>query len=341
LANIARKEEYRDKIRRNGGIQALVSCIMSSDYYRRRYGCLALANVALSQSKEIQQVFESKALIARIIKMALRKEIETQREVVALIRNLCCHNRLRKLLLEMNIMDAIEASKDSVYDDVRDWCSDIFSIMEREIHLHNSDFKVQLRKGETSDIFNMKTETDHEILQRMTPLDGQVEWSTWGSKLENMFSPIFATLPPLEGMKVITSKDESCSIRLNESVPKPSGGSGYKDVYTFTILERPTHGSLGDLDIATTTIVYKPNPGYSGSDFFTFRLTTGGVSSWPATVTIIVESSNAGGGDGNDGDDNDNDNDNGVDDGDVELGDLASSKGRDAKNNGRNRTDRR
>ena len=51
-----------------------------------RHGCLALANMALSPAMEVIQVFESKGLIDRIIKMAARKEIETQREVIALIR---------------------------------------------------------------------------------------------------------------------------------------------------------------------------------------------------------------------------------------------------------------
>lgn len=59
-------------------------------------------------------MFESAGLLDRIIKMALRKEIETQREVVALIRNLCCHGRLRPLLLERNVMKAVEISRVSV-----------------------------------------------------------------------------------------------------------------------------------------------------------------------------------------------------------------------------------
>lgn len=73
---------------------------MSSDYHKKRYGALALANMALSPTTEIvqvvflltapslipSQVFTSKGLLDRIIKMAVRQEIETQREVTALIR---------------------------------------------------------------------------------------------------------------------------------------------------------------------------------------------------------------------------------------------------------------
>lgn len=111
LANLAKKESFRDLIRKHNGIPALVSCIMSHDYQKRRHGSRALANMALSPSKEIEQVFESKGLIDRIIKMALRNEIETQQEVIALIRNLACHARLRPLLLDRGVMEAVEMSR--------------------------------------------------------------------------------------------------------------------------------------------------------------------------------------------------------------------------------------
>jgi hypothetical protein len=114
LANLARKEVYREMIRKQNGIPALVGCIMSHNYQKRRHGSRALANMALSPTKEIEQVFESKGLIDRILKMALRKETETQMEVVALIRNLACHARLRPLLLDRGVMNAVEASKVTV-----------------------------------------------------------------------------------------------------------------------------------------------------------------------------------------------------------------------------------
>ncbi len=40
-------------------------------------------------------------------------------------------------------------------------------------------------------------ETDIELLKRMEPLQGKVEWSTWGSKLENIFEPVCSTIPTL------------------------------------------------------------------------------------------------------------------------------------------------
>jgi hypothetical protein len=40
-------------------------------------------------------------------------------------------------------------------------------------------------------------EADIDLMKKMEPLKGQVEWSTWGSKLEMIFSPVFSSLPTL------------------------------------------------------------------------------------------------------------------------------------------------
>jgi hypothetical protein len=77
-----------------------------------RYGALALANMALSPSTEIVQIFASKGLLDRIIKMGVRQEIETQREVTALIRLVwclatacdatnCCSDKMRRISSEI------------------------------------------------------------------------------------------------------------------------------------------------------------------------------------------------------------------------------------------------
>lgn len=104
IGNLVRFEEYREYVRKLGGIHALVGNIMSNDYHKRKYGCLALANLALSLAKDLEEPFESKALIMRILKIATRNEAETQLEVIALIRNLSCHSRLRPVLLDRGIL---------------------------------------------------------------------------------------------------------------------------------------------------------------------------------------------------------------------------------------------
>jgi hypothetical protein len=143
----------RDLMLKAGGLQTLVGCVMSHDYAKRRYpcvvayqsaepsllmlfcfhvviryGCMALANMALSvsgydqrsqgnqsnHSSNILQVFASRGLMDRIIKMVERREIEMQREVVTLIRNLCCHGQLRPLLIERGAVPVIEKCLNSV-----------------------------------------------------------------------------------------------------------------------------------------------------------------------------------------------------------------------------------
>ncbi len=278
LANIARKEIHRDQIRKHGGIQALVGCIMSSDYYKRRYGCLALANVALSPSKEIIHVFESKVLLQRVIKMALRKEIETQREVIALLRNLSCHAKLRPTLLERGVMDTVHVSRDSVFPEVRQWCTEISLLMEREIQSNRIDVQRTVAG-------HKRSAPDLELLKKMEPLSGQVEWSTWGSKLENMFSIIFAEVPTLKNSNVVTGMNESVVVDLCNGVSS-SLIKNMKDSVTFTILQRPAHGTLDDP--VSNTIRYHPAKGFSGADFFIYRMNISGGSTWPTTVSITV-----------------------------------------------------
>ena len=45
-----------------------------------------------------------------------------------------------------------------------------------------------------------------ELLKRMDPLKAKVEWSTWGSKLETIFEPVFASVPSLTVRYSLLSK---------------------------------------------------------------------------------------------------------------------------------------
>jgi hypothetical protein len=72
IVNLTRRESSRNIIISLGGIQVLVGCINSHDYLKKKFGCLALANVALSGSNEFYQVFSSEDLLHRIIRMAVR-----------------------------------------------------------------------------------------------------------------------------------------------------------------------------------------------------------------------------------------------------------------------------
>ena len=282
---------YREEIRKCGGIPMLVGCIMSSDYGKKRYGCLALANMALSPSFDIVQAFKSKRLMDKIMKMAIRKEPETQREVTALIRNLSCHDELRSLLLERKVVKAIQATKSSVFPEVVEWGEEIFKQMEETIALSkkkistiSSQNPMVIPKSENSVVVS---EHSLELLSKMTPLEGCVSWTTWGSKLDTIFQPIFASLPTLQGAQVVTLMNQPTEIYLASGLMREDRGPTHEYVvigrYLLTlfvlfriihelfnsfnvgilisVIGRPQHGTLTEYTTNSEHITYVPNYG--------------------------------------------------------------------------------
>lgn len=287
LANLASKEEFRELIRKYNGIAALVTCIMSREYQTRRYGCLALANMALSPSKDIEQAFTSSTLLDRIIKMAKRKEIETQREVIALLRNLSCHARIRPLLLDKEIMDIVRICRDTLYTDVSIWCEEIRSLMEREItmkHSNHTELKILIKRDDKSKIHG---EADIELLERMEPLHGQVDWSTWGSKLETIFAPLYVTIPTVKSGRIEMKMNQMIKINLSEGIRK-SLLRGWKDTMLFVIQQYPQHGKLNEKVTNLDYMIYAPHTNYIGYDSFTYILQIGSLKSWTAKISIYI-----------------------------------------------------
>jgi hypothetical protein len=58
----------------------------------------------------------------------------------------------------------------------------------------------------------------------------------------------------------------------------------------IVFVERPSHGVLNDYTTSSDYITYSPHKDYCGTDFFTFRLQLGSLSSAAATVAITVDS---------------------------------------------------
>lgn len=279
IGNLARVEDYRKMLRMSGGIQILVGCITSEDYQKRKYALRALANIALSLSHDLTQVFKTKRLISRIVKLAKRNEIETQKEVIALIRNLSCHSDLRVALMENKVVNAIKGSRNSIYPEVCEWVKEIEGIMLVEV-------KNQEWKKDESDDDNQ--DKDFVVkLENFTPLIGGVEWSTWGSKLDSVFSPVFFTLPSLSALQVKTVEDTPVSIKLSAGASKEVLAK-WKNNFNFQVLHRPEHGTLNEYITTKDSVIYTPDEGFSGSDHFTFRLNFGSLFTGFATVAIIV-----------------------------------------------------
>jgi hypothetical protein len=55
-----------------------------------------------------------------------------------------------------------------------------------------------------------------------------------------------------------------------------------------TVLGPPSHGTLGPLDPASSSVVYTPRPGYAGPDSFTFAAASPAGAADPRTATIQV-----------------------------------------------------
>jgi hypothetical protein len=61
------------------------------------------------------------------------------------------------------------------------------------------------------------------------------------------------------------------------------------DNLSFTIVDDPSNGQLGNVNPSTNTVTYTPDEDYSGEDNFTFIVNDGTIDSNEATVSISVE----------------------------------------------------
>ncbi|HEY2772803.1 MAG TPA: Ig-like domain-containing protein, partial [Candidatus Binatia bacterium] len=95
------------------------------------------------------------------------------------------------------------------------------------------------------------------------------------------------------------ASSSSATVVENGSVGVTLSGADYDTCeLTFRIVTAPASGQLGAIsdsactpgmpDTDTATVVYTPNPGFTGSDSFTYAVSDGTTESQPATVTISV-----------------------------------------------------
>jgi VCBS repeat-containing protein len=70
------------------------------------------------------------------------------------------------------------------------------------------------------------------------------------------------------------------------------------DPLTFSIVTKPSHGSVTINDVNSGAYTYTPNHNYSGSDSFTFKANDGQVDSNIAKISITVKSTGGGGSSG-------------------------------------------
>lgn len=97
-------------------------------------------------------------------------------------------------------------------------------------------------------------------------------------------SKVVKQSPPVaEDDKVVMDEDESVSIIL------AGRDANEEDEMTFIILTNPSHGKLSG---TVPNVSYTPNPDFSGSDSFTFKVNDKTADSGAATISITVMAAN-------------------------------------------------
>ena len=87
-----------------------------------------------------------------------------------------------------------------------------------------------------------------------------------------------------------TAQDDSVTALQNQPLNiKLNANDADGDNLSFTIVDDPSNGQLGNVNPSTNTVTYTPDEDYSGEDNFTFIVNDGTIDSNDATVSIIVE----------------------------------------------------
>lgn len=90
-----------------------------------------------------------------------------------------------------------------------------------------------------------------------------------------------ATLPTAKNTSATTNAGKSVVVAL-----RGTDAAGAR--LTYQIVRGPSHGTLRVIDQLTGRVRYKPRPGYSGRDHFTYKVTSSNGTSRTATVTVTV-----------------------------------------------------
>ena len=96
----------------------------------------------------------------------------------------------------------------------------------------------------------------------------------------------FAQNPPpaANGQNVNVAFDTAQAITLTGSDANPGGPF----TLIYAIAGNPSNGSISNFDANDGTLTYTPNPGYSGSDSFTFTVSDANGTSAPGIVNLAV-----------------------------------------------------
>ncbi|QEH37876.1 putative peptidyl-prolyl cis-trans isomerase [Aquisphaera giovannonii] len=128
------------------------------------------------------------------------------------------------------------------------------------------------------------------------PTDGSTRTETFRVTVgayQGPTSPVINFIPLVSNVATSTNGNSPVLVTL-------AGKSGYPNTSTpatlaYAIATQPAHGTLSNLNASAGTVVYTPNPGYTGPDTFQYNVSSTGPKSSPvrqtsvnATVTVNV-----------------------------------------------------
>ena len=137
-------------------------------------------------------------------------------------------------------------------------------------------------EGKPSELLEMDPEAEDEIQDIEEEQTEQAQQEEDEAQTPQVEEEAPNTEPTAQDGSVITSQNQQLNIKLNA---KDADG----DNLSFTIVDDPSNGQLGNVNPSTNTVTYTPDEDYSGEDNFTFIVNDGTIDSNEATVSISVE----------------------------------------------------
>src|SRR5215207_6524962 len=140
-------------------------------------------------------------------------------------------------------------------------------------------------EGKPSELLEMDPETEDEIQdieQQQQTEQAQQEEEADEAQTPQVEEESPNTEPIAQDGSVTTAQNQQLNIKLNAN-------DADGDDLSFTIVDDPSNGQLGNVNPSTNTVTYTPDEDYSGEDNFTFIVNDGTSDSKEATVSITVE----------------------------------------------------
>ena len=137
-------------------------------------------------------------------------------------------------------------------------------------------------EGKPSELLEMDPETEDEIQDIEEQQTEQAQQEEDESQTPPQIEESPNTEPTAQDDSVTASQNQPLNIKLNAN-------DADGDNLSFTIVDDPSNGQLGNVNPSTNTVTYTPDEDYSGEDNFTFIVNDGTIDSNDATVSIIVE----------------------------------------------------